>query len=107
MGISYQICKCKYCGERILWFKTKKGKYIPCNPGRVCYKIPKDGEGTETIVTVDGDVISADKVQSDVADNVGYMAHFATCSKKQKEMAAVKTDKEIDANIDSHAEDVM
>ncbi len=88
MGISYQICKCKYCGGRILWFKTKKGKYIPCDPGQVCYKVSKDGKGSETIVTADGDVISADKVQSDIADNVGHIAHFATCNRKQKEGVA-------------------
>lgn len=84
IGISYQICKCKYYRGRILWFRTKKGRYILCDPDSICYKIPEYGKGSKTIVTLEGDVIFAEKVLSDNADNVGYISHFTTCKKRGK-----------------------
>ena len=83
MGISCRVCRCKYCGGRILWFRTKQGKYLPCDPGLVCYKVPESGEGSETVITMEGDIISADRVLSNIADNVGYITHFAACQRNQ------------------------
>lgn len=83
--MSNQICKCKYCGKEIRWFRSKTGKYIPCEPWRVCYKVPEDGNGSEAIVTLDGDIISADKVLSNTAEDVGYIMHFAECERSRTE----------------------
>lgn len=83
MTISCKVCRCKYCGKEIRWFKRKSGKPIPCEPWRVCYKIPEDGNGSETIITLNGDIISADKVWSNNAEGVGYITHFAACQRNQ------------------------
>lgn len=74
---------CKYCGKRILWIKMKSGKNMPCNPEMIGYRIPKEGKGKDTIITIDGAVISADRVYDDNADGIGYISHFATCEGKK------------------------
>jgi hypothetical protein len=45
------------------------------------YRRPEPGEkAKEKIVTANGDVISANIVDSRDADGYGYISHFATCS---------------------------
>ena len=51
------MSKCKGCGAEIIWIKTKAGKSMPCNLEKI------------TIVTEQGETI------------VGYVPHWATCSK--------------------------
>ena len=46
--------------------------------------IPKDGKGTERIITQNGEVVSADRVSGEEGAQLGYISHFATCVKKEK-----------------------
>ncbi len=73
---------CKYCGKRIIWRKTAAGKNMPCEPDPICYKVPERGKGSKTILTKDGENITADRVVSSVADGIGYIPHFITCKRK-------------------------
>lgn len=85
MGIAYRLSTCKYCGKKVRWIKSKNGKYIPCDPGQICYRIPGDGKGSLTLVTQEGKVISAEKESSSNAEGVAYISHFATCENYKKE----------------------
>ncbi len=75
---------CRYCGKRILWIKMKSGKYMPCDTKMIGYKVPEEGNGEETIVTTEGEVVTADRVYDDCADELGYISHFATCQEYKK-----------------------
>lgn len=75
---------CRYFGKKILWIKLRSGKNMPCDPKTIGYRIPKEGKGSEMIVTSSGSVISADRVYDDNADGLGYISHFATCEKYKK-----------------------
>lgn len=73
---------CSYCRKRIIWIRTKNGKNMPVDPTLIDYKKPESGKkGKEKIVTSQGEVISADIVDCDKADGIGYISHFATCPK--------------------------
>ena len=90
---------CRSCGRQIIWIKTKAGKNMPVDPalvnyrkpdsrtalekmtapdGGTSYRSPKDIK-LEKIVTPDGEVVSAEKVDSGSAEGYGYISHFATC----------------------------
>lgn len=73
---------CAKCRKQILWIKTVNGKNMPVNTRLVTYRIPKEGKGKERIVTPNGEIVSAEIVQSGTQDaaGVGYISHFATCS---------------------------
>ncbi len=62
----------------------KSGKYMPCDTRMVGYRIPVEKNGKETIVTTDGEVVTADRVYDDCADGMGYISHFATCQEYKK-----------------------
>lgn len=71
---------CAYCGGRIIWVRTKAGRNMPVDPELISYAKPKDGQkATEKIVTPEGEVVSANKVENKKAEGVGYISHFATC----------------------------
>ena len=71
---------CRSCGCQIMWIRTKAGKNMPVNPDFLNYRRPEPGEkATEKIVTTNGDVISANIVNSSEAEGYGYISHFATC----------------------------
>lgn len=75
---------CANCGCRILWVRTKAGKNMPCNPEMISYKRPSAGiKAKEKIVTPEGEVVSADKVSGEQAEGVGYISHFATCTRRR------------------------
>ena len=75
---------CAYCGRRIMWIRTKAGKNMPVNPELISYCRPKEGEkAKEKIVTPTGEVISADKTDSQKAVGTGYISHFATCERRR------------------------
>lgn len=59
---------------------------MPCDPELICYRIPKEGKGTEKIVTQNGMVVSADRVLSNEAGGIGYIPHFATCGKEREKI---------------------
>lgn len=71
---------CTYCGRRIMWVRTKAGKNMPVDPTLINYRKPEAGKkAKEKIVTPQGEVVSADIVDSDKAEGYGYISHFATC----------------------------
>ena len=73
---------CAYCGRRILWIRTKNGKNMPVNPELISYRRVKPGnKASDKIVTQEGEVVSAERVENSQAEGVGYISHFATCSK--------------------------
>ncbi len=71
---------CNKCGARILWIQTKAGKSMPVNPRILTYRSRKGAK--ERIVTPNGEVHSADIVESGTPDatGIGYISHFATCT---------------------------
>ena len=71
--------KCRSCGQQVIWIKTVAGKNMPCNPALVTYKDQQGGK--EKIVTPNGEVHSAEIVESGTsnATGIGYISHFATC----------------------------
>lgn len=71
---------CRGCGMRIIWIKTAAGKSMPCDAQQVFYKQTQGG--SQKIVTPNGEVISAELVRDlNQATGIGYISHFATCSK--------------------------
>ena len=80
---SRKLVTCRYFGKKIIWVQTKAGKNMPCNPEVICYRIPKDGKGSEKIVTQNGEVVSADRVSGGEGTQLGYISHFATCGKEK------------------------
>lgn len=72
---------CAKCRKQVIWIKTVNGKNMPVNTELVTYRIPKEGKGKERIVTPNGEIVSAEIVQSGTQDatSVGYISHFATC----------------------------
>ena len=80
MSRRLQIGICKGCGAQIIWIKTRAGKSMPCNSLIRSYKIVPGG--TEKIVTPEGDVVSGiTGIEAKDSDGMGYISHFATCSK--------------------------
>ncbi len=76
---------CVYCGKQIMWVRTKAGKNMPVNPQMISYRMPEIGKkGTDKIVTQDGEVVSADRTASNLAEGIGYISHFATCRRTKK-----------------------
>ena len=76
---------CAYCGRRIMWICTKAGKNMPVDPEMISYHRPAAGErASEKIVTQNGEVVSADRVDSSQAEGVGYISHFATCPRRRR-----------------------
>lgn len=70
--------KCRSCGQRIVFIRSKKGHYIPCNPTVIRYK--REEQGKEKIVLDTGEVVSCrTDVSPDESEGVGYISHFATC----------------------------
>ncbi len=76
---------CAYCKKQVMWIKTKAGKNMPVNPEMVSYRRPEAGEkATEKIVTQAGEVVSANRVDSNLAEGIGYISHFATCKSRRR-----------------------
>lgn len=80
MSSSNQFGMCRNCGKQIMWIRTRAGKNMPVDTDILNYRRPASGEkATEKIVTTNGDVISANIVNSSEAEGYGYISHFATC----------------------------
>lgn len=76
---------CVYCGKQIMWIRTKTGKNMPVNTEMIGYYRPKSGiKGSEKIVTQSGEVICANRAYNRKAEGIGYISHFATCSKRKR-----------------------
>ncbi len=69
---------CRSCGARIVFIKSTKGRFIPCNPTVIRYK--REEGGKEKVVLDTGEVVSCrTDISADEMDGVGYISHFATC----------------------------
>lgn len=76
---------CAYCGRRIMWIRTKNGKNMPVNPQMINYRRPEAGKkAEEKLVTPEGEVIAADRTDCRNAEGIGYISHFATCTKMRR-----------------------
>ncbi len=80
-----QFGTCSNCGRQIMWIRTKAGKNMPVDPEMISYRKPEEGKkAAEKLITQSGEVICADRDDSDQAEGVGYISHFATCTKKKR-----------------------
>lgn len=78
---------CRYCGEQVLWIRTRAGKNMPVDPKLIDYRRVEAGKkAPEKIVTQTGEVVSAERADNIHAEGVGYISHFAICpgAKKRK-----------------------
>lgn len=73
---------CRNCGKQIMWIKTKAGKNMPVNPTFVNY-IEVNG-GRERIVKQDGTVVAGELCNQEESKSIGYISHFATCTKRRR-----------------------
>ena len=80
LGNSFGVCK--NCGRQVMWIKTKAGKNMPVNPQFINY-LEVSG-GRERIVTYDGRVVAGERCEPEESKYVGYISHFATCTKSRK-----------------------
>ena len=76
------MAKCKACGAEIVWIKTPKGKFIPCNEGMVPYKASKNGG--EVVVTDKGQVVFCFLDFEGQPTGLGRTTHWATCPEAHK-----------------------
>lgn len=70
---------CRKCGKRILWVRTEKGKSMPVDPDLINYQAVSGGK--ERVVTRQGKVVVGARCRPEMADDIGYISHFATCGK--------------------------
>lgn len=74
------MARCKFCGANIIWIPTVAGKNMPCDPEGVVYWERKGA--VEKVVTPNGEVLSAELTgNTDKATGMGYIPHFATCTR--------------------------
>lgn len=68
---------CKGCGAPIVFVRSAKGKYIPCDAQLVRYRANPDGKD---MVVVDGEgVVRCDLDFDGYATGMARISHFATC----------------------------
>lgn len=75
---------CKYCGARIDWLRTPKGKYMPVEYTPV---MVMPDRGTEVFVTDEGEVIRGKRTLPGAAGGgniAAYVPHWAGCSYRGK-----------------------
>lgn len=76
---------CRNCGKQIMWIKTKAGKNMPVNPQMINYRRPETGKkAEEKLVTLQGEIVAADRSNARDAEGFGYISHFATCTKRRR-----------------------
>lgn len=76
---------CSHCGKPIIWIRTLAGKNMPVDTVLVNYRKAKPGEkATDKIVLETGEVISACETNTEEAEGIGYISHFATCTARRK-----------------------
>ena len=68
---------CKKCGEPIVWKKTPKGYWIPCDEGLTEYKA--DEHGKDLVVNDKGEVIRCELTFKGKADGLARKPHWASC----------------------------
>ena len=74
---------CQYCGAMIIFERTVNNKKMPCDTPSVFY-IP-DRSGTDTILNEHGETVKGRIVGGRTDETlVGYVPHFATCTRYKK-----------------------
>ena len=77
------ITRCRYCGADIVFIRTRAGRLMPCDATVRTYWQQRGGR--VKIVTPDGDVVSAElDGDPEHATGIGYIPHFATCTRYHK-----------------------
>lgn len=78
-----QTGKCRACGASIVWIRTPRGKYMPCDEGDKDMRL--DPDGSTKLVTIKGEVITGELVGSrDEGNAWGFTPHWQTCRSPQK-----------------------
>lgn len=70
---------CKKCGAPIIFIKTKKGKWMPCDEGLVEYKAGDGPNFDDVVVDQNGNVIHCTFDFQCVPDGLARIPHWATC----------------------------
>ena len=70
------MATCKGCGRRIVFFPTDARKLMPCDPDPVPFEPDESGS---MMLFNNGKLVRA-RLSAD-SDLVGYVPHWATCSK--------------------------
>lgn len=70
---------CKKCGAPIIFIKTKKGKWMPCDEGLVEYKAGDGPNFDDVVVDQGGKVIHCTFDFQCVPDGLARIPHWATC----------------------------
>ena len=73
------MAKCKKCGADIVFIKTPKGKWMPCNEGLVEYHIGNTPDFDDVVVNDKGEVIQCTFDFQCRPDGVARIPHWATC----------------------------
>ena len=76
------MSRCKSCGAEIVWVKTDKGKWIPCDEWLIAYK--EDPEGDELLVIDNGETVRCRTEFDGEPSGLARTAHFATCPDAEK-----------------------
>lgn len=73
------MATCKKCGAPIIFIKTKKGKWMPCDEGLVEYKAGDGPNFDDVVVDQAGNVIHCTFDFQCVPDGLARIPHWATC----------------------------
>lgn len=74
------MARCKYCGARIDWIRTRKGKNMPVEYYPV---MVMPHRGTETFITDEGEVITGKRTLPGAVGGgnvAAYVPHWAGCT---------------------------
>lgn len=92
------MSRCSSCGASVVWVRTRAGKKMPCDP-ELFSVVP--GEGTVTVVTVDGETVRGERIFGSLEPGaalerqpgpvvLGRISHFATCSNAARHRRCAK-----------------
>ena len=78
------MSKCKACGAMIVWIKTDKGRWMPCDEGLVEYKAGNTPDYEDKVVTDKGEVVQCTFDFQCKPDGLARIPHWATCPYSDK-----------------------
>ena len=76
--------RCRWCGQPILMIKTVRGKTVPVDAMPV--RVVPDLNGSTRYVNPDGYLMHGCPLRpgETEAAEIGYVSHFATCTKRRE-----------------------
>jgi len=75
---------CQHCKKTIVFQKTAKGNYMPCDTPSVFYK--PDANGKDTILNESGNVVKGWILEDRPPGcSVGYQPHFISCTYRKEQ----------------------